>query len=156
MLESRAWKPTWGCPATITMSLFSSSLSHIFYSRSPPIFSSRDWNPQIGFLWLCLSGELRPSHKDFAIILEDCSLVVLSLGSLRPGMSHELDHFNGSFFPGCIYLLSMYYKRWELQQRIVCIYDAISLILGLVLFSFNSRRVFRWSSCFRNCKDERS
>ncbi len=71
-------------------------------------------------------------------------------------MSHELDCLNNSFFPGCIYLLSMYYKRWELQQRIVCIYDAILLILGVVLFSFDSRGVFRWSSSFRNCKDERS
>ena len=32
-------------------------------------------------------------------------------------------------FPGCVYLLSMYYKRWELQQRIVWFFSA-SIIAG--------------------------
>jgi MFS family permease len=45
-----------------------------------------------------------------------CRLVI---GTAEAGYALFLSQLISRFFPGCIYLLSMYYKRWELQQRIV-------------------------------------
>jgi hypothetical protein len=59
-----------------------------------------------------------------------------------------------SFFPGCIYLLSMYYKRWELQQRIVNHRYYPILLVGVVLLGFNPRLIFRRSPCLCDCEYE--
>jgi len=37
--------------------------------------------------------------------------------------------FEAGLFPGCIYLLSMYYKTWELQRRVVAFFSA-SILAG--------------------------
>ena len=93
-------------------------------------------------------------HRACVTILEDCSLVELSLALLRPGISAAISRSNTRFFPGCIYLLSMYYKRWELQQRIVYVDCEILLISGMVLLRFHSRSIIRRSTCLCHSQNE--
>ena len=50
----------------------------------------------------------------------------------------------------------MYYKRWELQQRIVAIYSEILLISGLVLLGLDSGGIVRRSTSLRHRQNERA
>lgn len=45
------------------------------------------------------------------------------------GMRFVLGIFEAGLFPGCIYLISMYYKRYELQWRMSLFFSA-SIIAG--------------------------
>lgn len=49
-------------------------------------------------------------------IVTICQGVVKTPGQLQ-AMRFLLGLFESGFFPGCMYLISMYYKRYELQWR---------------------------------------
>jgi MFS family permease len=54
--------------------------------------------------------------------------LVQSFGGLV-AMRFLIGLFEAGFFPGCVYLISMYYKRYELQRRFTMFFSA-SIIAG--------------------------
>lgn len=93
--------------------------------------------------------------------------LVESFGGLV-AMRFLIGLFEAGFFPGCAYLISMYYKRYELQRRFTMFFSA-SIIAGAIggLFSLFiqsipfwspktrsvqlSNNISRWASRVRNC-----
>lgn len=56
-------------------------------------------------------------------------LVGLFEAGLFPGMKHLMSGITNAHDAGCVYLISMYYKRYELQWRMSLFFSA-SIIAG--------------------------
>ena len=121
--------------------------SNIFIKRLKP----SNWLSIIMFIW-GIATICQGLCHNFGGLLA-CRIII---GLAEAGYVHFRDGDNSRFFPGCIYLLSMYYKRWELQQRIVHFYFELPLILGVVLLRFNSRGIIWWSLSLRDRQNGRS
>lgn len=85
--------------------------SNIFIKKLKP----SNWLSFIMFVW-GIATICQGLVHSFGGLLA-CRIVI---GLAEAGYSYvQVFMLTSSFFPGCIYLLSMYYKRWELQKRIV-------------------------------------
>src|SRR5580692_2578112 len=80
--------------------------SNIFIKKLKP----SNWLSLIMFIW-GVATICQGLTQNFGGLLACRIIIGFAEAGYRPFSSIA----NKRFFPGCIYLLSMYYKRWELQ-----------------------------------------
>lgn len=81
-------------------------------------------------------GEERPSLERFTAAHNYTGLATMGQGLVESfgglvAMRLLIGLFEAGFFPGCVYLISMYYKRYELQRRFTIFFSA-SIIAGAI------------------------